>query len=77
MAFINCGNNAGSWHSFWEMPTGHDCVRFRGKTGKSSAKGQNDAIDPLQKWGRGSATPYAEHRSNMKVINISAKKSEP
>ena len=32
---------------------------------------------PLQKWGRGSATPYAEHRSNMNVINISAKKSEP
>jgi hypothetical protein len=34
-------------------------------------------FDPLQKWGRGSATPYAEHRSNMNVINISAKKSEP
>ena len=33
-------------------------------------------FDPLQKWGRGSATPYAEHRSNMNVINISAKKSE-
>jgi hypothetical protein len=35
------------------------------------------AFDPLQKWGRGSATPYAEHRSNMNVINISAKESEP
>jgi hypothetical protein len=33
-------------------------------------------FDPLQKWGRGSATRYAEHRSNMNVINISAKKSE-
>ncbi len=33
--------------------------------------------DPLQKWARGSATPYAEHRSNMNVINISAKESEP
>jgi len=51
VAYINRGDNAGSWHSFWEMPTGHDCVRFRGKTGKSSAKGQNDAIDPSQKWG--------------------------
>ena len=75
MAYINRGDNAGSWHSFWEMPTGHDCVRFRGKTGKSSAKGQNDAIDPLQKWGE--RYPPAEHRSNTNVINISAKKSEP
>jgi hypothetical protein len=33
-------------------------------------------VDPLQTWGRGSATPYAEHRSNLNVINISAKKSE-
>jgi hypothetical protein len=37
----------------------------------------NDANDPLQKWGRRSATSYVEHRSNMNVINISAKKSEP
>ena len=36
---------------------------------------QRVAFDPLQKWGRGER-PYAEHRSNMNVINISAKKSE-
>jgi hypothetical protein len=34
------------------------------------------AFGPLQKWGRGKRYPYAECRSNMNVINVSAKKSE-
>jgi Ni/Co efflux regulator RcnB len=37
--------------------------------------GENDAIDPLQKWRRGERY-HAEHRGNMNVINISGKKSE-
>jgi hypothetical protein len=31
------------------------------------------SVHRVQKWGAG----YSEHRSNMNVINISAKKSEP
>jgi hypothetical protein len=37
---------------------------------------QNDAFDPLQKWGRGERYPMPSIGSNMNVINISAKKSE-
>jgi len=38
-------------------------------------RAETDATDPLRKWDAGALTP-AEYRSNMNVINISAKKSE-
>ena len=55
-----------------------DCPRSRlsGAKRKSFAPSEITDCDPLQKWGRGERYPYAEHRSNMNVINISAKKAE-
>jgi hypothetical protein len=52
------------------------CFVFQREISRSVFWDFFDSIDPLQTWGRGERYPYAEHRSNMNVINISAKKSE-
>jgi hypothetical protein len=59
------------------MPILLSDVRCWGQSGKHLLVASISPFDPLQKWGRGSTTPYAEHCSNMNVINISAKNSEP